>query len=172
MFQRLSDPEADARSIMMRQPCICNGERTGSECEHYWFQVIRFATANSDAFKLGDRVRRCLLEKDAWDLQQRLEAIDLPVRCNQYKPSLRQYDPKNEEYDPITPEETRFLEAEWAKRRDDAEALKTYDPAFMLEQFRKEMADKIAASKPSNSTVEPSADMGTGMGHDDTMKGK
>ena len=31
MYQRMSDPEADARSIMMRQPCICNGERTGSE---------------------------------------------------------------------------------------------------------------------------------------------
>lgn len=139
----MNDPLADSRSIMMRQPCICNGERTKFECEHYWFQVIRFATANSDAFKLGDRVRRCMLEKTSWDLQQRLELIDLPVRCNQYAPSLRQYDPDAEKYDPITPAEAEFLQKEWEKRANDVEALKSYDPAFMLDEFRAEMAAKI-----------------------------
>ncbi len=172
-FQKLNDPDADARSPMMRQKCVCNGEKPvpagmpghqldsagglgkacselvgqNLECEHYWFQIIRFATANSATFKLGDRVRRCMLEKQAWDLQQRLEFIDLPTRCNQYRPSLRQYDPDSEKYDPITPEEADFLQGEWEKRREDETAMAAFAPDVMLEDFRAEMKAKVAAGE-------------------------
>ena len=147
----LKDADADSRSMMMKQPVICNGQATGWACKHYWLQVCRMDTLNSDELKVGERFRRCLLEQPT----QNADLIDLPVACNQYVTTrrlvdrllgrARPYNPADEVYDPLTAEEVDFLRREWLRRKEAKEDLVLFDPKAVVEGFRAEAKKELQA---------------------------
>jgi len=79
----IEDPNADARSLMYRAPCICNGEKTGVQCKHFWGFFKKFAAANADTVRDGEKQRSCTLVP-GWPL----EFVDeeKPTRCNRFEP--------------------------------------------------------------------------------------
>lgn len=154
----LKDEDADARSVMMKQPVICNGQATGWQCRHFWYQVLRMDTLNSDELKVGERLRRCLLEQPT----QNADLIDLPVVCNQYVSTgrvmdrllgrARPYSPADDAYDPLSAEEVEFLRREWARRKAAKEDMVKFDAKVVVEAYRAEVKAKLQAEKDQAAT--------------------
>jgi len=152
----LKDEDADARSLMMRQPVLCNGQATGWQCRHYWLQVCRMDTLNSDELKVGERFRRCMLENPT----QNADLIDLPVACNQYVTTgrlvdrllgrARPYNPADEVYDPLSTEEVEFLRREWHRRKEAKENMAAFDPKAVVEAFRADVKAKLQSEKDAS----------------------
>ena len=158
----LKDQDADARSAMMQQPVLCNGEATGWQCKNYWFQVVRMDTLNSDELKMGERFRRCMLEQPT----QNADLIDLPVACNQYvstgrlmdrlRGQARPYNPLDELYEPFSAEEVAYLRSEWARRKEAKENMANFSPKAVVAQFHADMAlvrasNAVAPGAPAES---------------------
>lgn len=98
------DPlEAQKRSLMHKQQVLCNGEKTGSCCKHYWAITRIVPSLNSDFLQVGEKLRFCR----AWGSEP-LEFEDgregLAPYCNIYEPDSRPYDADFEQYKPISPE--------------------------------------------------------------------
>lgn len=121
----IHDPGADARSLMMNAPCICNGEKTGYVCRHYWAVMQKFSANNADSVRDGEKQRACTL-MSGWPLE--FVSEEFPTRCNRYErrplPGLfalvaravglaergwQKFDPAFEEFNPMTPEEIAEL---------------------------------------------------------------
>ncbi len=81
----VEDPNADARSLMMRAPCVCNGEANGVQCKYYWAIVQKFRAANADAVRSGEKQRGCHLV-DGFMLEYTSE--EKPTYCNSYEPRV------------------------------------------------------------------------------------
>lgn len=109
---------------MTRQPVLCNGQKTGRSCVHYWAHVEKVESANADYIRLGQTWRVC-----GWhpSIANEMSADQLAVRCNQYTPRwlplwkrplalLRivddpgTYQSEYEEYRPLTPEQIKALQ--------------------------------------------------------------
>jgi hypothetical protein len=121
----IHDPGAEARSLMMNAPCICNGEKTGFVCKHYWSVMQKFAANNADTLRDGEKQRACTL-MNGWPLE--FVSEEFPTRCNRYErkplPGLialvaravgladrgwQKFDPGFEEFHPMTLEEIEDL---------------------------------------------------------------
>lgn len=79
----IEDPGAEARSLMYRAACICDGERTGIPCKHYWAVIQRFRAANADALRSGEKQRSCTMAQSfllEWTSEEK------PSFCNRYEP--------------------------------------------------------------------------------------
>lgn len=79
----LDDPNADARSLMNRRPCVCDGKANGIVCKHFWGLDQRFRAANAEAVRRGDVRRNCTLT-DAFMLE--FTEQEKPTFCNRYEP--------------------------------------------------------------------------------------
>lgn len=101
--QAVYDPmEAQKRSLMHKQKVLCNGEKTGACCKHYWAITRIVPSLNADFLQVGEKLRFCR----AWGSEP-LEFEDgregLAPYCNIYEPDeKRSYDAEFEEYKPIT----------------------------------------------------------------------
>lgn len=121
----IHDPGAEARSLMMNAPCICNGEKTGYVCKHYWSVMQKFLANNADTMRDGEKQRACTL-MSGWPLE--FVSEEFPTRCNRYErrplPGLlalvaravglaehgwQKYDPAFEAFNPLTLEEIEEL---------------------------------------------------------------
>lgn len=105
----MEDPKAKDRSLMSRQKSLCNGQRTGHQCVHYWALRKKSTTVNPDAQRKGETIRYCMYDTsevtflgDGGD--------DMAVACTGYSPSERVYAPEFETFEPMTPEEIDELE--------------------------------------------------------------
>lgn len=105
------DPEAEKRSLMMKQKAFCNGEATGYCCKHYWTVVMKVDVQNPDHLKTGEKVRRCLvIAPEIVELGDGTK--ELAVHCSKYvMDSDRPYDAEFEEYKPLAPDEVTSLES-------------------------------------------------------------
>lgn len=77
------DPNADARSLMMRAPCICDGEAKGIPCRHYWSVIQKFRAQNADTLRSGEKQRACTLTSG---LVLEFTTEEKPTYCNNYDP--------------------------------------------------------------------------------------
>ena len=109
-MQYYIDPEAEKRSLMNKQPAVCNGEATGFACKHYWTVVMRVDVQNPDHLRTGEKVRRCLvIAPEIVELGDGTK--ELAVHCSRYvKDNNRPYDASFEEYNPMSPEEVESLQ--------------------------------------------------------------
>jgi hypothetical protein len=99
------DPEAEKRSLMMKQPVLCNGQQTGHPCKQYWAMVRNVASHNPDFLRQGEKLRFCR----AWGYEP-LEfgegATELATYCTLYEADKnRRYDEQFEEYKALSEEE-------------------------------------------------------------------
>lgn len=79
----INDPNSDARSLMNRKPCICNGEKTGIQCAHFWSVIQKFPAQNAEAVRDGDKRRACTM---APSFLFEFTDVEKPTRCNRYEP--------------------------------------------------------------------------------------
>lgn len=130
----IDDPAADRRSLMLNAPSICNGEKTGHPCRHYWAVNQKFRSANSDTVRDGEKQRACTLVP-GWPLEWTSE--EAPTKCNRYSPRPKPgllalvqraiglasgYEPVYkdfEEYRPLSWDEIQKLRAENPDRPED-----------------------------------------------------
>ncbi len=111
---------ARARSLMYQQKTVCNGERDGKACKHFWDLTQIPGSANPDMLKDGERFRMCTYFKGMDPLMMENGKEGMAVQCNRYEPDdALVYIEKNEVYDPLTPDEYRALNAGEIKNRDD-----------------------------------------------------
>jgi len=78
----IHDPGAEKRSLMYNKPCICNGEKTGYVCKHYWSVMQKFAANNADTVRDGEKQRACTL-MSGWPLE--FVSEEFPTGCNRYE---------------------------------------------------------------------------------------
>lgn len=120
------DPEAEGRSIMMQRPALCNGQKTGRSCVHYWAHAEKVESNNPDNLRLGELFRGCCFHTS---IVHEMSESQLATVCNRYEArklpvwqrplaslglvdDLGKYDPVFEDYQPLSPEEIRKLQAE------------------------------------------------------------
>lgn len=77
----VGDIEAETRSLMNKQPSLCNGESNGRSCVFYWAHVEKVESGNADHLRLGQVFRIC-----GYHPSLALEMDKLAVRCNRYEP--------------------------------------------------------------------------------------
>lgn len=108
------DEKAKDRSPMLRQLTLCDGQRDGYECKHYWRQVVRKDVLNPDNLRKGETYRYCKLAMGAPDHNMAMfinGTSELAVECTEYcKDRRRPYDEKADAYAPLTPEEIQALQ--------------------------------------------------------------
>lgn len=126
----IEDPNADARSLMNRAPCVCDGEKTGIPCKNFWSITQKFAAANADTLRSGEKQRACTL-MNGWPLE--FVSEEKPTFCNRYEPrkapglvaivrraiglgGYEKYDRAFDTYNPMTPEEIAKLREEFPDR--------------------------------------------------------
>lgn len=68
----------------MRAPCVCNGEKTGHPCRHYWAVMQKFVSANADTVRDGEKQRACSL-MPGWPFE--FTSDEMPTKCNRYEPA-------------------------------------------------------------------------------------
>ncbi len=79
----IDDPNADARSLMNRRPCVCDGKASGIVCKHFWALDQRFRAANADAVRRGDIRRSCTMPSS---FMLEFTAQEKPTFCDRYEP--------------------------------------------------------------------------------------
>lgn len=116
------DPEAEKRSLMLQRKALCNGEKTGRQCVHYWAHVEKVESANPDFLRRGEIFRACAFVGGGTIHCHEMAADQLSTECNQYKARLLPlwkrplaalriiddpgaFDPFFEGYDPMTKED-------------------------------------------------------------------
>lgn len=128
---------------MLQRPAICNGEKNGTKCKHYFSFAARTDAQNPEFLNLGMKFRNCtvcpgwLIEWEGWE--------DLPHHCDRYVPDYkglrwlvwrigqffsfgRKVDKSFEDYTPMTQEAVTEL----TKRAHDKERARVkalHDPA-------------------------------------------
>ena len=53
---------------MLNAPCVCNGEKTGYVCKHYWSVMQKFSANNAETMRDGEKQRACTL-MNGWPLE-------------------------------------------------------------------------------------------------------
>lgn len=105
----VENPEEDKISLMNKQKCLCNGEETGKQCQHYWVFIHKVESNNPASLRMGEVKRVCLISS-AYPIE--MASDEMAVMCNMYQSSNRDYTPETEQYNPVTPEEYKKLHQE------------------------------------------------------------
>lgn len=79
----INDENAEARSLMNRNPCVCDGEATGVVCKNFWGIIQKFDAANADALRSGEKNRACTF-LSGWPLE--FVSEEKPTFCLMYEP--------------------------------------------------------------------------------------
>lgn len=120
----IHDPEAESRSVMLKRPALCNGQKTGRSCVHYWAHAEKVESNNPDNLRLGEMFRGCGYHPS---IVHEMSESQLATVCNRYEPRKLplfrralvvlgladdpgKYDPSFEEYQPLTPDEIKQLQ--------------------------------------------------------------
>lgn len=104
------DPRARERSLMYKNPTVCDGQKDGHQCKHYWKTVDRMDVANPDELRKGKTQRFCiLLGNPPFPMGER--AAELSHECNQYVASDREYVAEPAENNPMTAAEVLAIRA-------------------------------------------------------------
>lgn len=123
----IHDPGAEKRSLMMRRKPLCNGEKTGRSCIHYWVHVEKVESNNPDNLRLGEIYRACALNGASALHVHEMSESQLATVCNQYVPRRLpiwkrplavlglvedpgKYEGSVEDYKPLSPEEIKELQ--------------------------------------------------------------
>jgi len=80
------DPEAAAKSPMLRQKTICDGQLTGRCCVHFWRHVVKVDTVNPEHLRRGQTILACTMTPDE---TFGFSSDTMPVECNRYRPRGR-----------------------------------------------------------------------------------
>ncbi len=168
------DPEAEATSIMMQQPSLCDGQSTGRACEHYWRYTQKVESANADYLKSGMTGRVCIVTP-AYPIEMFSE--EKRVACNFYKsrklPLLKRigvalkviqdphaYDASEEEYNPLTPEEVKQIHSQRSTPISDLVPASASDFANATAGFSDQAVEDLKAEVGEMSEAEIKAAMG------------
>lgn len=135
------DPEAEKRSLMLKQKALCNGEKNGRSCVYYWTHVEKVESANADNLRRGELFRACCYPGTGSTLHvHELSSEQFATECNQFVPRKLpiwkrplavlgmvadpgKYDAGYEDYNPLTPEEIRKLQKEHPSPEEDKSAI-------------------------------------------------
>lgn len=79
----INDENAEARSLMNRNPCVCDGEANGVVCRNFWGIIQKFDAANADALRSGEKNRACT-KLSGWPLE--FVSEEKPTFCLMYEP--------------------------------------------------------------------------------------
>lgn len=82
-------PEDKNASPMHRLPTVCDGQRDGFECKHYWRVVSRIDLLNPQEVKVGRFDELCMFMGHKNPMQD--GSAEQATYCNQYEPSLRKH---------------------------------------------------------------------------------
>lgn len=104
------DPEARKRSLMYKNPTVCDGQKDGKQCKHYWFSISRIDVVNPDELRSGRKDRFCILLGTPFSMGE--GAGEMATYCNQYVPGPFDYDAEKAVNKPMTEEEIRALRGE------------------------------------------------------------
>lgn len=140
---------ARKRSLMYQKPTVCNGERDGFACKHFWDLTQIPSSANPDMLKDGERFRLCTFFKGWEPLMMENGKEGMALDCNRYeKDDSLVYISKKEEYDPLKPDEYAALVAGEIKNLDD------------LMKYRARRAEREAAvdAEKSNEAAQAGTD--------------
>ena len=144
------DAGAKDRSPMLRQLTLCDGQKDGFECKHYWRQTVRKDTLNPDNLRKGETFRYCKLAINAPDHNMAMfinGTSELAVECTEYcKDRRRPYDAKADAYDPLTPEEIQAMQ--------DGKAIARFAPKKWWQFWRKPPAVHIEWLTPEEIAAE------------------
>lgn len=144
------DPNAQARSPMLRQLTVCDGQRDGHECKHYWRQVVKKDTLNPDNLRKGETYRYCLRALNAPDHNMAMfinGTSELAVECTEYRKDRRRpHDPNVDAYDPLTPEEIQALQ--------DGKALARFKPRRWWEFWKPAPSVRVEFLTPEEVAAE------------------
>lgn len=104
------DPKARERSLMYKNPTVCDGQRDGKQCKHYWFSISRVDVINPDELRSGRKDRFCILLNTPFPMGE--GASEMAIYCNQYEPGPYDYDPTKAVNNPMSVEEVLSLRGE------------------------------------------------------------
>jgi len=122
---------AAAKSAMRQLPALCNGEKTGFQCTHYWALAVKMDAQNPENLRRGEAMRYCTaVVGDRLDLGD--GGAEMAVDCNRFEPSDRAYDAAFEVFNPMTPEEAAAMYGP----EDDALA-RQFAPTLVAENEKK-----------------------------------
>lgn len=110
MVMMKEDPKARERSLMYKNPTVCDGQRDGKQCKHYWFSISRIDVINPDELRRGRKDRFCILLGTPYSMGD--GSSEMATYCNQYDPSDKDYDPVFAINNPMTEEEVLALRGE------------------------------------------------------------
>lgn len=79
----IDDPNGEARSLMNKAPCVCNGEANGVQCRHYWAVAQKFRAQQADALRTGEKNRACTMTPG---LVLEFTSDEKPTGCGRYEP--------------------------------------------------------------------------------------
>jgi hypothetical protein len=122
----VEDFEAEKRSLMAKAKPLCNGEKNGRSCVHYWAHVEKVESVNPDYLRRGELFRVCGFHPS---IAHEMNQHQLAVECNRYAPRRLplfkrplavlglvkdpgKYDPNFEEYQPISAAQLKLLQEE------------------------------------------------------------
>lgn len=110
MVMMKEDPKARERSLMYKNPTVCDGQRDGKQCRHYWFSISRIDVINPDEIRRGRKDRFCILLGTPYSMGD--GSSEMATYCNQYEPGSNDYDPTFAVNTPMTEEEVLKLRGE------------------------------------------------------------
>lgn len=110
MVMMKEDPKARERSLMYKNPTVCDGQRDGKQCKHYWFSISRIDVINPDELRRGRKDRFCILLGNPYSMGD--GSSEMATYCNQYDPSDKDYDPTFAVNQPMTEDEVLSLRGE------------------------------------------------------------
>lgn len=110
MVMLREDPKARERSLMYKIPTVCDGQRDGKQCKHYWMSISRIDVVNPDELRSGRKDRFCILLGTPYSMGD--GGSEMATYCNQYEPGLYDHDPSKAINNPMTEQEVLELRGE------------------------------------------------------------
>lgn len=113
----IEDPKDRERSLMFKKPTVCDGQRDGFQCKHYWFFISRVDVANPDALRTGRKDRFCVFNGGTFPMGD--GGSELAVECNKYERSETPYTDTYKTNNPMTEDEILALRSADPTDTDD-----------------------------------------------------
>jgi hypothetical protein len=147
------DREAKDLSLMHKQKYVCNGQRDGRICKHYWRVARKVESINPEALREGEILRSCLKVTGQFI---EMAGEEVSVQCNMYQgrklPLLQRplvwlnviddpflYNEKADEFNPMTPEEIEALHSQRKTPMPSFPVKHSADPVHSIEALKAQL---------------------------------